>query len=236
MRPRIQIRSKTLYIHTLKQRVLRPDKSKGQSSYYIWVFSISSAAGNSKTKRRQLYFYGISHFMFLLLCYIPLNRVDSEFPWCICSGLNKNHPIGTIKPTHLKIVFVREHIGKIQIACDPINGDATNPIWPNTILNYWLKFCAIWSNTENAIPDASVELNPVYPILCIVHINMENMVPWKRTLTVHAWCEFLRVFNYTNLTADVKQFYCTKFITDFPLCLRTRETNKVHSLQLLWWL
>jgi len=120
----------------------------------------------------SLHFYGTTRFMTLLLHYVPLNRVDSEFPWCICSGLNKNHPVGTIKPAHLKIVFMRENICKIQIARNPVDCDATNPIRTNTILNYRLKFRAIRSNTENAIPDSSVKLNPVYPVLCIMHINM----------------------------------------------------------------
>ena len=103
---------------------------------------------------------------------IPLNRVDSQFPWCIRSGLNENHPVWTIKPAHLKVVFMRENICKIQIARNPVNCDATNPIRTNTILNYRLKFCAIWSNTENAIPDSSVKLNPIYPVLCIMYINV----------------------------------------------------------------
>lgn len=120
----------------------------------------------------------------MFLCHVPLNRVDSEFSWCICSCLNKHHPVGAIKPTHLKVVFMRKHIGKIQIACNPVNGDATNPIWSNSILNYWLEFSTIWSNTENAIPYSSVKLNPVDPILCIMHINMEDVVTWEEILTV----------------------------------------------------
>lgn len=59
---------------------------------------------------------------------VPLNRVDGKFSWCICCCLNKHHPIGAIKPTHLKVVLMRKHISKIQVACNPVDGDATNSI------------------------------------------------------------------------------------------------------------
>lgn len=138
-----------------------------------------------------------------LLHYLPLNRIDCKFSWCIWHGLNKHHSIGTIKPAHLKIVFMRKHIGKIQVACNPVYGYPTNPIWSNTILNYWLEFSAIWSNTENAIPHSSVKLNPVDPVLCIMHINMENVVTWKKILTVNMRCMVLRLFNNTDSNVQI---------------------------------
>lgn len=153
---------------------------------------------------------------------LPLNRVDSKFSWCIRSCLNKHHSIGTIKPAYLKVVFMREHIGKIQVACNPVYGYPPNPIWSNTIFNYWLEFSAIWSNTENAIPHSSVKLNPVDPVLGIMHINMEDVVTWKQTLAVTMCCRIVKLFNNTDSTAQI-------ITTEFKMRCSTKSHGQVVS-------
>ena len=69
-----------------------------------------------------------------------------------------------------------KNICEIQVACNPINSNATNSIGSNSIFYYRLELSTIRPNAENAIPDSSVEFDPVYPVLGIMYINMEDMV------------------------------------------------------------
>lgn len=71
---------------------------------------------------------------------------------------------------------MRENIGKIQIPCNPVDGDASDAVRSDSFFDDPLKLRTVRSNPENPVPDSSVKFYPVYPVLSEVNVDMEDVM------------------------------------------------------------
>lgn len=64
--------------------------------------------------------------------------------WSVAGALHMDLSVGAM-------CFVWKHIRKVQMARQPVDGQSSNSVSSDSILDDVLDFCAVWSNPENSV-------------------------------------------------------------------------------------
>lgn len=65
----------------------------------------------------------------------PFDRVDCKLLWGVDKALLEDFTISSIQPTDFDVVLVRENIGEVKVASDPVNCNTSDPIRTDSITN-----------------------------------------------------------------------------------------------------
>lgn len=77
---------------------------------------------------------------------------------------------------YLDVSLVREDVGEVEVAGDPIDGQSADSVGADAAADDVRQFGAVGPRAVHAVEFVLVELDPVDPIVGHVHVDVQNIV------------------------------------------------------------